>query len=185
MGVVLYEMLTGRVPFDGDTPVSVALKHVGEEPVPPSQLSDEVSKGLEEVILKALSKDPEQRYRTAFEMAVDLKRAMKMPMGGFISKSPDEVQKSAQEERRLRRRAMGWALAAVVAFALCLCAWRGWMIYERLQDARPRALAGADWPGGRAGAAGRSGRGGRRDRGSQRRGDRRHGACGSRPRRAA
>ena len=133
VGVVLYEMVTGRVPFDGDTPMTIALKHVGEEPVPPSQLSDEVSKGLEEVILKALSKDPEKRYRTAFEMAVDLKRAMKMPMGGFISKSPDELQKSAQEERRLRRRAMGWALAAVVAFALCLCAWRGWMIYERLK----------------------------------------------------
>ena len=133
VGVVLYEMVTGRVPFDGDAPMVIALKHVSEEPVPPSQLSDEVSKGLEEVILKALSKDPAKRYRTAFEMAVDLKRAVKMPMGGFISKSPDELQKSAQEEKKLQRRAMGWALAAVVAFALCLCAWRGWTIYERLK----------------------------------------------------
>ncbi len=133
VGVVLYEMVTGRVPFDGDTPMTIALKHVGETPVSPSQLSDEVSKGLEEVILKALSKDPERRYRTAFEMAVDLKRAMKMPMGGFISKSPDELQKSAQEGKKLKRRAMGWALATLVMLTLCLCAWRGWAIYEKLK----------------------------------------------------
>lgn len=133
VGVVLYEMVTGRVPFDGDTPVVIALKHVSEQPVPPSQLSGEVSKGLEEVILKALSKDPARRYHTAQEMAIDLKRAVKMPMGGFISRLPDELSRDNAARRSRRRRALRWGAGVLAALALGLSLWQGFSFYQKLK----------------------------------------------------
>ncbi|HEY8497173.1 MAG TPA: Stk1 family PASTA domain-containing Ser/Thr kinase [Limnochordales bacterium] len=72
LGVVLYEMLTGTVPFRGDSPIAVALKHLEEEPVPPSGLVPSIPAWLERVVLKALAKDPAQRYASAEEMAQDL-----------------------------------------------------------------------------------------------------------------
>src|SRR5918995_1751516 len=65
IGVLLYELLTGRVPFDGDSPVTIALKHVSEEPVPPGQLNPAVSPALDAVVMKALAKDPGQRFQDA------------------------------------------------------------------------------------------------------------------------
>lgn len=65
LGVVMYEMLTGRLPFAGDTPVSVALKHVQEEPTPISILSPGVVPQFERVVMRALAKNPEDRWRTA------------------------------------------------------------------------------------------------------------------------
>lgn len=131
VGVVLYEMVTGRVPFDGDTPVVIALKHVSEQPVPPSQLSGEVSKGLEEVILKALSKDPARRYHSAQDMAIDLKRAVKMPMGGFISKTPEELSRESVSPRR--RRIIRWGAGVLAAAVVGLCLWQGLSFYRRLK----------------------------------------------------
>ena len=84
VGVVLYEMVTGQVPFDGDSPISVALKHVREAPRSTRTLNPETSRGLDEVILKALDKDSSRRYQSAAEMAQDLKKAMRMPGGGFV-----------------------------------------------------------------------------------------------------
>ncbi len=62
VGVVLYELLTGQVPFDGEAPVSIALKQVSEPPVPPSQLEPGIPPALEAVVLRALEKDPERRF---------------------------------------------------------------------------------------------------------------------------
>ena len=67
IGIVLYEMLTGRVPFDGESPVSIALKHVSEAPVPPSQINPEIPSALEQVVLWALNKDPADRPADADE----------------------------------------------------------------------------------------------------------------------
>ena len=61
-GIVLYELLTGRVPFDGESPVSIALKQVSEPPVPPSQLRPGISPALEAVVMRALEKDPARRF---------------------------------------------------------------------------------------------------------------------------
>ena len=72
LGVVLYEMLTGTVPFRGDSPIAVAIKHLQEEPVPPRQLVPSIPAWLEAVVLKALAKDPAKRYVSAEEMAQDL-----------------------------------------------------------------------------------------------------------------
>lgn len=72
LGVVLYEMLTGEVPFRGESPVSVALKHLQETPVSPKEHVGTIPDWLELVVLKALQKDPAQRHRSAAQMAVDL-----------------------------------------------------------------------------------------------------------------
>ncbi len=71
-GVVLYEMLTGNVPFQGDSPISVALKHVQEEPPSPRDVNPAVPPDLEKVIKKALAKDPARRYQTVGEFRADL-----------------------------------------------------------------------------------------------------------------
>ena len=74
LGVVLYEMLTGKVPFTGDTPVEIAMKHLSQVPKPPSEWRDEVPHDLDAVVMRALAKDPEQRYGSAEEMDADLAR---------------------------------------------------------------------------------------------------------------
>jgi serine/threonine protein kinase len=79
LGVILFEMLTGKVPYDGPTPLSIALKHVNE-PVPlPRSINPDVPEAVESVILKALAKAPEDRYQTAGEMARELRQAVEAP----------------------------------------------------------------------------------------------------------
>ncbi|HWH05317.1 MAG TPA: Stk1 family PASTA domain-containing Ser/Thr kinase, partial [Gaiellaceae bacterium] len=73
-GIVLYELLTGRVPFTGETPVEIAMKHLSQPPEPPSAHRPDVPRDLDYVVLRALAKDPAERYRTADEMDSDLDR---------------------------------------------------------------------------------------------------------------
>lgn len=72
LGVVLYEAMTGGLPFDGDTPISIALRHMHEAPPIPRRNGSRLSREMEGIILKALSKDPDHRYRSAREMREDL-----------------------------------------------------------------------------------------------------------------
>jgi tRNA A-37 threonylcarbamoyl transferase component Bud32 len=80
LGIVMYEMLTGQTPFDGDTPVAVAMKHIQEEPEPPSALNPQISPTLERIILKCLSKDPAARYRDGDELAATLTNFLRSPV---------------------------------------------------------------------------------------------------------
>lgn len=74
LGVLLYEMVTGKLPFEGDTPIAIALKQIQEEPVPPHKHNPQLPGWLEGIILKAMHKDPEARYLSAEEMLQDLRR---------------------------------------------------------------------------------------------------------------
>ena len=84
LGVVMYEMLTGKVPFDADTPVSVALKHMQETPEEPKKLNSTIPESVNKIIIKAMQKDPNLRYSSATEMLVDLREAVKNPNGNFV-----------------------------------------------------------------------------------------------------
>src|SRR5436309_11457584 len=74
LGIVLYELLTGKTPFEGDTPVEIAMKHLSTPPQPPSKLRPDIPPELDMVVLRALAKDPDDRYQSADEMEADLER---------------------------------------------------------------------------------------------------------------
>ena len=84
VGITMYEMITGRVPFDGDSTVSVAMKHLQENITPPSQYAPDMSKALEKIILKCTQKSPERRYESTTLLIQDLKRVLVDPSGAFV-----------------------------------------------------------------------------------------------------
>ena len=81
LGVVLYEMLTGRVPFEGETPIAVALKHVREKVAPPTRYNPSIPPLLEAVVMKALSKNPSDRFESISDMISDLRLSQGFTMG--------------------------------------------------------------------------------------------------------
>jgi serine/threonine-protein kinase len=88
VGVVLYELLTGVVPFTGDTPVEIAMKHLSALADPPSSQRAEIPRELDKVVMRALAKDPHERYQTAEEMDADLARVSR---GGSVSPATEEA----------------------------------------------------------------------------------------------
>ena len=84
IGITLYEMVTGQVPFDGDSTVSVAIKHLQEEITPPSEIVPDILYSLEQIILKCTQKNGERRYRNTGELIQDLKRSLVDPDGDFV-----------------------------------------------------------------------------------------------------
>lgn len=108
VGITLYEMITGRVPFDGDSTVSVAMKHLQENIVPPSEYAPDITRALERIILKCTQKSPERRYASTALLIQDLKRALVDPSGAFVEATPirtagDTVMISSDELGRTGR----------------------------------------------------------------------------------
>lgn len=125
VAVILYEMVTGRVPFDGDTPTEITLKQLKEPPVPPRKYEPSVSIALEEVILKGMSKDVRDRYQSAVAMASDLRLALRSPSGGFVSaergkRPPAKPKPRPRRSARLRARTRTWVLVGVTAVMVAL-----------------------------------------------------------------
>ncbi|MDB2096117.1 Stk1 family PASTA domain-containing Ser/Thr kinase, partial [Clostridium paraputrificum] len=79
LGVVLYEMVTGKVPFEADSPVTIALKHIQEEVVPPKQINSKIPESLNKLIIKAMEKDPGMRYQNARDIINDLQKIKEDP----------------------------------------------------------------------------------------------------------
>ncbi|MBW3601217.1 MAG: Stk1 family PASTA domain-containing Ser/Thr kinase [Actinobacteria bacterium] len=147
LGCVLYEMLTGRQPFGGESAVAVAYQHISQPPTPPSQLDPSLSEDLEAVVLKAMAKDPADRYQSARDLHLDLRRvlagsAVAAPVGAAYAAtqalSPDsagetEVLRPATATRRLeppeeerpRRR---WIPLLVALLALALLGLGAWLL---------------------------------------------------------
>ena len=88
LGITMYEMVTGRVPFDGDTTVAIAIKHLQDEMVPPSHYVPDLPHSLEDIILKCTQKSPDRRYSTLAELINDLKHSLIDPNGNFVNLSP-------------------------------------------------------------------------------------------------
>ena len=144
VGVILYELLTGVVPFEGETAVAVAFKQVSAPPRPPSELNPALAPSLDAVVLRALAKDPAERYADADELiaALQHERAalpaytgaavtsayaghhtaehpVAAPPAGAMLLAPDEEPPEDEQARRRRRR-MWWALAAALAVAVAV-----------------------------------------------------------------
>ena len=109
-GISMYEMVTGHVPFDGDSTVSVAIKHLQEEIVSPAVEVPDIPKSLEKIILKCTQKSTMQRYQNCEELLLDLKRALVDPQGGFLANgiktnnSDETVVMDTQEISRVQNR---------------------------------------------------------------------------------
>jgi len=109
LGIVLYELLTGTVPFNGDTPVEIAMKHLSVIPEPPSARRPEIPRDLDLIVMRALAKDPEDRYQSAEEMDADLERFAR---GASVS---PETEESATQIMRAPAGAAAATAATMVA----------------------------------------------------------------------
>src|ERR1051325_1690569 len=109
LGIVLYELLTGTVPFNGDTPVEIAMKHLSALPDPPSTRRPDVPHELDLVVIRALAKDPHERYQSAEEVDADLQRIAR---GASVSRITEE---SATQIMHAPPVPLGGTVATVVA----------------------------------------------------------------------
>jgi serine/threonine-protein kinase len=154
-GIVLYELLTGKVPFTGETPVEIAMKHLSQVPPAPSTIRSEIPRDLDLVVLRALAKEPADRYRSAKEMDRDLElvgrgdavgpeteEAATMVLRGestaataVAARSPsyggDERYRAYEGQVRTGRAWWPWLLALGVAIALGI---GGWLLYDNVRD---------------------------------------------------
>lgn len=87
LGVVMYELFTGRLPFDGESPVAVAMQHMQRDPIPPRIINPDIPAAIEDVILKAMSKEQRLRYESASEMLADIKKACENPAAKLQNES--------------------------------------------------------------------------------------------------
>ena len=156
-GVVLYELLTGRQPFRGESPVAVAYQHVSEAPVPPSEVNETVPRALDTVALRALAKDPFQRYqdaagfREALDATVDGRQPSKRQVGALTSElygpNPRHAAETARSLRQLstdttmKRTQAGppvaWIWAGVALLAVLLISLLFWVLTIQPRDDLP------------------------------------------------
>ncbi len=106
LGITLFEMITGTVPFDGDSSVSVAVRHIQDEIPVPSTVTEDVPISIDKIILKCVQKKTERRYQTATELISDLKKSLVMPESDFVKMMP--VYANNSNERNLTTDMVGF-----------------------------------------------------------------------------
>lgn len=120
LGVVLYEMLTGRPPFSGENPVSIAFKQVHEQPIPPRKINPNIPESLERVILRALAKNPADRYQSALQMQADLNLCSRggevspLPPGLFASEETVVLVPKRKKRKRIKIPMTPWVILALL-----------------------------------------------------------------------
>ncbi|HKH16276.1 MAG TPA: PASTA domain-containing protein [Solirubrobacteraceae bacterium] len=144
IGIVLYELLAGAPPFDADSPVTIALKQISEEPVPPGQVNPAVPPALDAVVMRALRKQPGERFQDADAFIAALESAMAGRYVETVAAADDPVEALEEEDRRNRRRI---ALIALVLLALAALAVGAWMLLS------PEQVRVPDVVGKRSGTA--------------------------------
>jgi beta-lactam-binding protein with PASTA domain/predicted Ser/Thr protein kinase len=159
VGVVLYELLTGKVPFNGESPVEIAMKHLSDTPPPPSELNAEVPAELDMIVMRALAKDPARRYQSGEQMDADLERVARglgvsaeteeaatqiiagvNAMPTQVSRAPTIAAPPAHpaepvyydyEEEPRRRPIWPWIVAALLVIGALV---GGWYVYSQIQQ---------------------------------------------------
>jgi serine/threonine-protein kinase len=134
LGIVMYELLTGRVPFDGESPVAVAIKHIQEQPIPPRNINKSIPIALQSIVLKAISKEQSSRYPSATSMLKDLYKAFDEPdndfvEGGNIDDSPTQKvpiiningsDNMAQKKKKVKKEDRVAVIAAIITSAIII-----------------------------------------------------------------
>ena len=118
VGVMMYEMLTGKLPFDGENPVSIALKQINEEPKTPSEIVNTIPKGLEQIILFAMEKDKEKRFQTATQMIDLLQKVKENPLVIFRQRTQGSSAKKKKPKNTMMPIIMGVASAFLIMFCI-------------------------------------------------------------------
>jgi serine/threonine-protein kinase len=147
LGAVLYEMLTGRLPFEGDTPIAIALKHLHDPPPRPRAVQPDVPVRLEGVVVKAMAKRPPDRYRSASEMATDLTGKTEFWREALAEDGAATRQFRMPDERGAPGDPRGQALrvAAVIVVIVALGLWAAWQAinaYLTVPEVEMPALVG-------------------------------------------
>ncbi len=108
LGIVLYEMLTGKVPFSGENPIAIAFKQVHEKPIPPRKIRPSIPDSLERITLRALAKNPNDRYQTGEQMRADLLRFSRgedvSPLPPQLSSAGETIVITPKRKKRKRRK---------------------------------------------------------------------------------
>ena len=118
VGVMMYEMLTGKLPFDGENPVSIALKQINEEPKNPSEIVNTIPKGLEQIILFAMEKDKEKRFQTATQMIDLIQKVKENPLVIFRQRAQGSSAKKKKKKNTMMPIIMGVAAAFLIMFCI-------------------------------------------------------------------
>ena len=166
LGIVLYEMLTGELPYDAETPIGIAMKHVNGQLKPPIEVDPSIPESINAITCRLLAKDPKDRYASAAELAKDLDRASEglSPMSGATTKLMNQVTPPMQSTRRntrvtptraasartsgssRKRGILPWIIALAILALLIPLGWAGYNLLQNQQGSPSANSSGGNAP---------------------------------------